>query len=104
MRGFLFKIQTVYAEFYYIYRQLCSMQKYYFAVFAFFLSLANGQTITFNDVNFKAKLLAASPSNQIAKNLAGIILKLMSIMMLKFKQLKLDWLVFYLFLIQIFMI
>ncbi len=53
------------------------MKKYYFALVAFcFLSFANGQIINFPDANFKARLLAASPTNQIARNLAGTYIKL----------------------------
>nr|WP_294937558.1 T9SS type A sorting domain-containing protein [uncultured Flavobacterium sp.] len=48
------------------------MKKFYFLVLA--LGLFNGvsaQNINFPDVNFKSKLLQASPSNQIAKDMAG---------------------------------
>ncbi len=48
------------------------MKKYYFAFVAFcFLSFGNAQIINFPDAIFKARLLAASTTNQIAKNLAG---------------------------------
>ncbi len=53
------------------------MKKYYFAFVAFcFFSLANGQIINFPDSNFKAKLLAASSSNNTAKNLQGLSFKI----------------------------
>jgi len=44
-----------------------------FLLYGFF---ANAQTIYFPDANFKAKLLAASPSFQIAKNLNGNYFKI----------------------------
>ncbi len=33
----------------------------------------HAQDVSFTDVNFKTKLLSASPSNQIAKNLSGVV-------------------------------
>lgn len=41
-----------------------------------FLSIANGQIINFSDANFKAKLLAASNSNTIARNLSNMYFKI----------------------------
>jgi Leucine-rich repeat (LRR) protein len=53
------------------------MKKYYFLIIAFwFFGFVNGQIINFPDANFKAKLLAANSSNQIAKNLAGDYFKI----------------------------
>ncbi|MEK8179940.1 T9SS type A sorting domain-containing protein [Flavobacterium buctense] len=53
------------------------MKKLYFNLLLALLSLtANAQVITIPDANFKAKLLSASPSNQIAKNLAGAYFKI----------------------------
>ena len=53
------------------------MKKYYFAFVAvYFLSFANGQIINFPDANFKARLLVANTTNQIAKNLAGNYFKI----------------------------
>ncbi len=53
------------------------MKKLYFSLIAFcFLSFANAQIINIPDANFKAKLLVANSSNQIAKNLAGNYFKI----------------------------
>ncbi|MBC7641695.1 MAG: T9SS type A sorting domain-containing protein [Flavobacterium sp.] len=53
------------------------MKKLYFTLVAFiFLAVTNAQIINIPDANFKAKLLAASPNNQIAKNLAGNYFKI----------------------------
>ena len=53
------------------------MKKLYFALIAFcFLSFANAQIINITDANFKAKLLAANSSNEIAKNLVGNYFKI----------------------------
>ena len=43
------------------------MKKLYFLLLVCFGFLANAQVINFTDANLKAKLLAASPSNQIAR-------------------------------------
>ena len=53
------------------------MKKIYFLVIA--LCVFNGlnaQIVTIPDANFKAKLLAASSTNQIAKNLSGVYFKI----------------------------
>ncbi len=48
------------------------MKKYYFTFVAFcFFSFVNGQIINFPDANFKIYLLASSPIQSIAKDLAG---------------------------------
>ena len=53
------------------------MKKYYFTIIAFiFLATANAQIINFPDANFKAKLLAADVTNQIARNLIGDYFKI----------------------------
>ncbi len=53
------------------------MKKLYFSLIAFcFLSFANAQIINIPDANFKARLLAASPTNNTAKNLAGNYFKI----------------------------
>ncbi|MEO8234941.1 MAG: T9SS type A sorting domain-containing protein [Flavobacterium sp.] len=53
------------------------MKKKYFLLVALFLFVSgNAQIINFPDANFKAKLLAASPSNSIASNLSGYYFKI----------------------------
>jgi len=53
------------------------MKKFYFLLIALsFMTAANAQVITFPDANFKAKLLEASPSNQIAKDLSDNWIKI----------------------------
>ncbi len=53
------------------------MKKLYFSLIAFcFLCFANAQIVNIPDANFKAKLLAANSSNEIAKNLAGNYFKI----------------------------
>ncbi|MGH2665395.1 T9SS type A sorting domain-containing protein [Flavobacterium sp.] len=53
------------------------MKKQYFLLLALGLFTGvNAQVITIPNANFKAKLLAASPSNQTAKNLAGDYFKI----------------------------
>jgi hypothetical protein len=48
------------------------MKKYYFLSIAFLVCfVATAQTVTIPDPIFKAKLLAASPSNYVAKNIDG---------------------------------
>ena len=47
------------------------MKKLYILFFLTIGFLANAQIINFPDANFKAKLLSASPINQVARNLAG---------------------------------
>ncbi|MBL0013291.1 MAG: T9SS type A sorting domain-containing protein [Flavobacterium sp.] len=53
------------------------MKKLYFlfAVVLFFVS-GQAQIINFTDANFKAKLLAADPTNNIARNVAGDFIKI----------------------------
>ncbi|MEK8179941.1 T9SS type A sorting domain-containing protein [Flavobacterium buctense] len=52
------------------------MKKLYFLLLVLLSLTANAQVITIPDLNFKAKLLSASPFNQIAKNLAGTYFKI----------------------------
>ncbi len=52
------------------------MKKLYFLFFLAFSLLANAQIINFPDANFKAKLLSASSSNSVAKNLSGVYFKI----------------------------
>lgn len=52
------------------------MKKLYFLLFFAFSFISNAQIINFTDANFKAKLLSASPSNTVAKNLAGAYFKI----------------------------
>jgi type IX secretion system substrate protein len=53
------------------------MKKIYFLLLALCLFTgASAQIINFPDANFKARLLAASPTNTIAKNLAGAYFKI----------------------------
>lgn len=53
------------------------MKKLYsLLAFAFSVLVSNAQIVTIPDANFKAKLLAASPSNSIAKNLSGNYFKI----------------------------
>jgi len=51
------------------------MKKLYFLLLIFSLG-TQGQGINFPDANFKAKLLEANASNEIAKNLAGVFFKI----------------------------
>ena len=48
------------------------MRKTLLLLFLLNTLVASAQIITFNDINFKDKLLQASPSNNIAKNSAGV--------------------------------
>jgi len=53
------------------------MKKLYFLVIALcFFATTKAQIVTITDANFKTKLLAASSSNTIAKDLAGIYFKI----------------------------
>jgi hypothetical protein len=52
------------------------MKKLYFLFFLTIGFLANSQIINFTDVNFKAKLLEASSSNQIARDINGAYFKI----------------------------
>lgn len=52
------------------------MKNYYLFLFLLFGFFGKAQIITIPDTNFKAKLLAASPSNTIAKNLSGTYFKI----------------------------
>lgn len=53
------------------------MKKIYFLVLVLsFFTSVNAQIVTIPDVNFKAKLLAASPSNTTAKDLSGNYFKI----------------------------
>ena len=53
------------------------MKKIYFLLIALcFFATTKAQIINITDANFKAKLLASSPNNKIAKNLAGIYFKI----------------------------
>jgi len=52
------------------------MKNYYLLLFLLFGLFGKAQIINFPDANFKAKLLAASPSNYIAQNLTGNYFKI----------------------------
>ena len=53
------------------------MKKIYFFLVTFFtIFISNAQIINFPDANFKAKLLSATTSNNIAKNVAGTSIKI----------------------------
>jgi len=53
------------------------MKKYYFLLFGLlFFNMLKAQIVNIPDANFKAKLLAASPSNTTAKDLAGNYFKI----------------------------
>ena len=52
------------------------MKKLYFLFFLMINFLANAQIINFPDANFKAKLLSASPSNGVARDINGAYFKI----------------------------
>ena len=53
------------------------MKKFYFLIVALcVVSIAKAQIINFPDANFKARLLASSPSNSIAVNLSVVNFKI----------------------------
>ena len=53
------------------------MKKLYtFLILAFTVVIGNAQIVNIPDANFKAALLAATPTNTIAKNLAGHYFKI----------------------------
>ncbi|MGX7666784.1 T9SS type A sorting domain-containing protein [Flavobacterium pedocola] len=53
------------------------MKKLYFLLLVLFASVTvKAQIITFPDANFKAKLLQASPANQIARDMYGLLIKI----------------------------
>ena len=51
------------------------MKKLYTLLFIAFAFITNAQIVNIPDANFKAKLLQASPSIQIAKSTAGLWIK-----------------------------
>jgi hypothetical protein len=49
------------------------MKNFYYTLLAFLFFIAvNAQIVNIPDANFKAKLLAASPSKNTAENFAGV--------------------------------
>lgn len=52
------------------------MKKFYFILLFFVCLYGNAQIINFPDANLKTKLLSASPSNQVARNLSNVSVKI----------------------------